>query len=491
MPPALAPAPARSTRGSLAPGTVSWHPLHDAHSGTRPDLLPPGPHAGWHVPRAQPWHCPHSPGLSPTASARGALDFTARPWHGAVPTPGWQQAAAMPGSGDNAQAPSSGTRQHSACGSSTINTHGGMWMCCSHGAQPGLDSPGSAACPVHLGMASSTGTEVPATLPPCPGTSGCPGLPWWEGSPLPERCWEKAFPQLCLHSRCPAPTAEPGIAEGEAARGKREQGGEVAQPPELRACGGKAAAGKRGSPQPRVGTGTQSHSSQGQPPLPTRSHQSDTGTHHLLPHLSPLDGTCRLGVPKHHGALGLIPQGWASAPALNPCKRPQNWVGSPGPWGSPCSHRSQGRPRALQEPGDAGQRRARGKCVKIYFHVENRPPKRVWLCQTWSGARSRVRAPDTGGDRETPGTWPWQGPAARAMAAGARLALPAQHWGPGTRGMGTPPWDCPVKRCWLLPGGFSPPSPAPGHNKKFKIDKTHRKAAPAFRLGTAPPAACK
>lgn len=41
---------------------------------------------------------------------------------------------------------------------STINNS--PRACCSHGARPGLDSPGSTACPIHLGIASF----VPLTL---------------------------------------------------------------------------------------------------------------------------------------------------------------------------------------------------------------------------------------------------------------------------------------------------------------------------------------
>lgn len=132
------------------------------------------------------------------------------------------------------------------------------------------------------------------------------------------------------------------------------------------------------------------------------------------------------------------------------------------------------------------------RCVKIYFQVENEPPKTVWLCQTRSGAGSRVGPPGTGlvssaaggglGRREGrrkhrgggPGSATNQAPAAKAMAGDARLAerLRQIQGCPGTRhqqdggtALGTTPEKMLAAAQWLL----NPPSSrAPGHDKKFK-----------------------
>lgn len=168
---------------------------------------------------------------------------------------------------------------------SAINTHQDTWARSSRGIQPGLESPGSPACPVRLGIASSARTAAPAVSPP----PLAPGWPCGKGllshptaqrdlltggsSPTPSSVSagppENPFLLLRPHSLCPAPVAEAAeteIAEGKAAIRKQEQGGEVAQPWELQVQG-KVSAGKWGAPNPTRGWAV-IHSSQGSRKLP-------------------------------------------------------------------------------------------------------------------------------------------------------------------------------------------------------------------------------
>lgn len=166
-----------------------------------------------------------------------------------------------------------------------------------------------------------------------------------------------------------------------------------------------------------MGMGTQSHSSPGaqrQPnlPLPTaceilpERHREPpppslplpAGWHLLQRHPCPL-------APRIPGpVLSLGPQDQASAPVQNPCNCPQTgWAARALGFFSLTTQPREApgfvQPRQGQGvplPRRRRRRCASRRCVKIYFDVENKPPKTVWLCQTWTGAGSRVRPPDTG-----------------------------------------------------------------------------------------------
>lgn len=224
--------------------------------------------------------------------------------------------------------------------SSAINTHQGTWARSSRGIQPGLEPPGSPACPARLGIASSARMAAPAVPPPplAPGWPCGKGLLshptaqrdplTWGSSPTPSSvsagALENPFLRVHPHSLCPAPVAEAAeteTAEGKAATGKQEQRGEMAQPWELQVQG-KVSAGKWGAPNPTRGWEQRSTAPRAAKGSPSHGSRAENHRiHHFPPCLSALAGTCctRIHVPKHQSPGQ--PQALCHHPRLCPCPK--------------------------------------------------------------------------------------------------------------------------------------------------------------------------
>lgn len=147
---------------------------------------------------------------------------------------------------------------------------------------------------------------------------------------------ENPFLWLRPHSPCPVPVAEAAeteIAEGKAAMGKQEQGGEVVQPWELWVQG-ESVCREVGSLKPHTGMDTEIHSSQGSQslPLPMDPGQRATGPIISFPVSPPwlalvAQGSMSPSTKEPWPTPSLVAPPLASPPVLNPCTRAAQALG--------------------------------------------------------------------------------------------------------------------------------------------------------------------